>query len=117
MTTFLLSFWARDRVRGPRFSAEAMVQKLTGRSAELYGLDDRGRITVGRRADINIIDFDNLRNSSPEMVFDLPKGGARLLQKSTGYKITMVNGVVTRRNDKDTGERPGRLIRHGIPTT
>lgn len=111
MTTFHLSFWSRDRTRGPKLPIELMVNKLTGKPAQLYGMSDRGRIAVGKRADINVIDFANLGNNQPEMFFDLPKGGGRLLQHGRGYLATMVGGVVTRENDAATGARPGRLVR------
>ncbi len=113
MTTFHLSFWARDRKRGPKLPIEMMVNKLTGKPAGLYGLSDRGLIAVGKRADINLIDFDNIGNEQPEMFFDLPKGGGRLLQHGRGYLATMVGGVLTRENDTATGARPGRLVRGG----
>ena len=110
-TTFHLSFWARDRRRGPRLPLERMVRKITHDNARLYGLSDRGALRVGLRADINVIDFDALEIGAPRMVFDLPRGGGRLLQPSTGYRATIVAGVVTRRDDEDTGARPGRLVR------
>jgi N-acyl-D-amino-acid deacylase len=111
MTTFALSFWGRDRSRGPRLPLELLVHKLTRHGAELYGLTDRGLIQPGMRADINVIDFDNLGLETPAMTYDLPSGGGRILQGARGYLATMVNGVVTRRNDRTTGERPGRLLR------
>ena len=111
MTTYHLSYWARDRVRQPLLSIESMIHKLSGQVAEIYGFKDRGVIEVGRRADLNVIDFERLGNGMPYMVFDLPQQSARLLQKSTGYIATMVNGVVTRRDDRETGARPGRLFR------
>jgi N-acyl-D-aspartate/D-glutamate deacylase len=111
MPTFLLSFWARDRVRGPRLSVEHVISKLTRDNAALYGLKDRGVLKPGLRADVNVIDHDALRLHMPEMTFDLPSGGRRLLQGSTGYLATLVRGEITRRNDTDTGARPGRLIR------
>ena len=111
MPTFHLAFWARDRSRGPTLPLERVVAKLTGELAALYGLDDRGTLAPGKRADINVIDFDQLDSDIPRMVFDLPSGGPRLLQFSRGYRATLVNGVVTRRNDVATGARPGRLIR------
>ena len=114
MTTFHLSFWARSRKRGPTLPLEAMVHKLTGNQADLYGLDDRGVIAPGKRADINVIDFAQLDNVQPEMVFDLPLGSSRFVQRASGYRVTLVNGVVTRRDDRDTGARPGRLMR-GAP--
>src|SRR5579863_1914707 len=111
MPTFQLSFWARDRSRGPTLPVERVVGKLTGELAALYGLDDRGTLAAGKRADINVIDFDKLHSDIPRMVFDLPSGGPRLVQSSRGYRATLVNGIVTRRNDVATGAKPGRLVR------
>jgi N-acyl-D-aspartate/D-glutamate deacylase len=111
MLPFHLSFWARDRTRGPTLPVEKMVQRITGKNAKAFGLDDRGALALGKRADINIIDFDRLQLQPPRMKHDLPAGGARLDQVSTGFIATLLNGVVTRENDTDTGERPGRLIR------
>ena len=111
LPTFQLAFWARDRKRGPRLPLEHIVAKLTGNNAALYGLDDRGTLAVGKRADINIIDHAALRLHLPRMTFDLPSGAGRLLQKASGYLATMVAGEVTRRHDADTGARPGRLVR------
>jgi N-acyl-D-amino-acid deacylase len=109
--TFQLAFWARERKRGNRLALSSMVQKQTGAAAALYGLNDRGVIALGRRADLNVIDFDRLTLKMPRMAYDLPSGGSRLLQESEGYLATMVNGVVTRERDQDTGARPGRLVR------
>jgi len=111
MPTFMLSFWARDRTRGPKLPLEHVVRKLSLKNAELYGLTDRGQIAPGKRADINVIDYDRLALHMPRIVHDLPKGSPRMLQGSTGYRMTMVGGVVTRLNDTETGARPGRLIR------
>ena len=68
-------------------------------------------IKVGKRADINVLDYANLNLGRPEMHFDLPSGAPRIHQGSTGYVATLVNGVATRRNDQDTGARPGRVYR------
>jgi N-acyl-D-amino-acid deacylase len=113
MPTFMLSFWARDRKRGPTLPLEHVIRKLSLKNAELYGLYDRGQIAPGKRADINVIDYGRLALHMPRIVHDLPKGSPRMLQGSTGYLATMVAGVVTRRNDAETGARPGRLIRAG----
>ncbi len=110
-TTFQLSFWTRDRTRGPKLPVEYMVRKLTSDPARLYGMDDRGMLAVGKRADINVLDYERLSIGLPKMRFDLPSGAGRIHQPSTGYLATMVNGVVTRRHDEDTGARPGRLYR------
>ncbi len=111
MPTFHLTHWVRDRSRGPRLGLEFAVRKLSKTNADLYGLNDRGSIEVGKRADLNLIDFDNLTIQAPFVRHDLPAGGSRVLQPSTGYKATMVNGVITRFDDVDSGERPGRLVR------
>ena len=107
MPTTQLTYWARDRRRGERIPIEFLVHKQTARNARLYGLDDRGTLAPGLRADIN----ENLSVAPPKAFHDLPAGGTRLIQPVVGYLATMVNGVVTRRHDADTGARPGRLVR------
>ncbi len=109
--TYLLAHWARDRTRGERLALETVVQKQTSGTAAAVGLHDRGSIEVGKKADLNVIDFDHLQLHAPRSVDDLPAGGRRVLQDATGYVATVVSGVVTRRNDRDTGARPGRLVR------
>jgi N-acyl-D-aspartate/D-glutamate deacylase len=111
MPTFALQHWVRDRRRGPRLSLELAVNKTTDAVARLYGLADRGSITPGKRADLNVIDFDNLTMSRPELHHDLPAGGGRFLQEVRGYLATFVCGEQTRSGDKDTGARPGRVAR------
>jgi N-acyl-D-aspartate/D-glutamate deacylase len=91
------------------------VHLQTRRTAELYGFEDRGAIAPGYLADLNLIDFDNLRLSSPRMVHDLPAGGKRLVQSATGYVATIKSGTVVRQNDEATGERTGRLLRGPQP--
>ena len=109
--TYLLTHWARDRVRGKKISVEEAVRLQTTETADVLGLNDRGAIAVGKRADLNVIDFENLRINPPHEADDLPAGGRRLLQSADGYVATIVNGVVTRRDGADTGARPGRLVR------
>lgn len=111
LPTFQLIHWARDRVRGPVLPLEQVVRQLTSDNASLYDMDDRGTLEIGKRADVNVIDFDRLSLDLPQMAFDLPEGGRRLLQSARGYAATIVNGIVTRRDDTDTGARPGRLLR------
>jgi len=110
-STFHLTHWARDRHRGERLPVELLVHKLSARNAALYGLADRGVVAPGLRADLNVIDFDRLRILPPELRFDLPAGASRILQGAEGYLATLVHGVVERRDDADTGARPGRLVR------
>jgi N-acyl-D-amino-acid deacylase len=111
MPTTQLTFWTRDRQRGEQIPLEFLVAKQTSRNAALYGFGDRGTLAPGLRADINVIDLDGLTVSPPKAFHDLPAGGTRLIQPVQGYLATMVNGVVTRRHDADTGARPGRLVR------
>lgn len=109
--TYLLTHWARDRARGPKLPVEEAVRLQTTATAEVIGLSDRGRIAPGLRADINVINFNKLQLHAPRAVNDLPAGGRRLVQSASGYVATIVNGVVTRRDGADTGQRPGRLVR------
>jgi N-acyl-D-amino-acid deacylase len=112
-STFHLTHWGRDRSRGEKLPIELLVHKLTGNNAGLYGFEDRGVIEPGRRADLNVIDFERLSIRSPELRHDLPTGASRILQGADGYLATIVGGVITRRDGADTGERPGRLVRGG----
>jgi len=111
MPTFMLSFWTRDRTRGEKLSIEHVVKRQTAETAAFYGLYDRGQIASGKRADINIIDYDNLGFDTPRMAWDLPSDAPRFVQKAHGYKQTICRGVVTVEDDEFTGEYPGRLIR------
>ena len=111
MPTTQLTHWTRDRTKGEQIPIEFLVHKQTARNAALYGLDDRGTLEVGKRADINVIDHENLSVAPPVAHHDLPAGGTRLMQPVQGYVATMCNGAVTRRHDTDTGQRPGRLVR------
>ncbi|MCH6561430.1 MAG: amidohydrolase family protein [Myxococcales bacterium] len=115
MTTFLLTHWVRDRERGPRLPLEWAVRKMTHDTARLYGLNDRGVLAPGRKADLNLIDFERLQLRLPHMVFDLPSGARRLIQEAEGYVATLVSGQVILREGEDSGARPGRLIRGAQP--
>lgn len=108
--TTMLSYWTRDRA-GERLTIPAAVKALSADNADFLGLRDRGRVKVGLKADINVIDHDAIRLHAPHVVYDLPGGGRRLAQHATGYRATMVSGVVTRRDGIDTGARPGKLVR------
>ncbi len=106
-----LTLWGRDRTRGPKLGLEFLIAMQTRGTAEAYGLRDRGLLKPGHKADINVIDFDALSLRRPEVVYDLPTGGRRLIQRAAGYRHTFVSGVETIREDELTGERPGRLVR------
>src|SRR5262249_53172986 len=105
--TFMLTHWARDRQRGEKLPLEYVVKKQSLDTAALFGLGDRGTLEVGKKADCNVIDFDRLTLRMPRMAYDLPAGGARLLQDAAGYGATIVSGEVTRCDGVDTGARPG----------
>ena len=111
MPTFMLTHWGRDRKRGPRLALEHLVHRQTGQTASLYGLNDRGVIAEGKRADINVIDFDRLSFGPPRMAFDLPAQGRRLVQRAQGYVATFLAGIQTVDNDEFTGSLPGQLLR------
>ena len=109
--TYLLTHWGRDRTRGERLPLEFLVNKQTRRTAETYGLFDRGVLRPGYKADFNIVDFEQLSVGPPELIRDLPAGGKRLVQRPTGYSHTFVSGVEVGSNGEVTGERPGQLVR------
>jgi N-acyl-D-amino-acid deacylase len=109
--TYQLAYWARDRKRGATLPLAHVINRQTRRNAELFGFTDRGLIAPGMRADINVIDFANLGMGDMRFQHDLPAGGARLMQPAHGYLATLIDGVLTRRFDQDTGARPGRLLR------
>jgi N-acyl-D-amino-acid deacylase len=115
LPTYMLTHWARDRSRGDRLGLEQAVHLQTRSTAALYGFDDRGVLAPGYLADVNVIDFDALAIEPPEMAYDLPAGGRRLVQRARGYVATVKRGVVVREHDEATGERPGRLLRGAQP--
>jgi N-acyl-D-aspartate/D-glutamate deacylase len=113
-TTYMLTHWARDRTRGECMPVEWAVRKISRDTAALWGMNDRGMIRPGMKADINVIDFENLRIDTPRLVRDLPAGGARLIQTSAGYVATINGGQIVMREGEDTGARPGRLMRSNM---
>jgi len=115
ITTFMLTHWVRDRTRGPRVPIEFAVQRMTRDTARLFGMSDRGTIEVGMKADLNLIDLENLELELPEAVDDLPAGGRRLMQRARGYVATFVSGIEIMRGGEPTGAMPGRLVRGEQP--
>jgi N-acyl-D-aspartate/D-glutamate deacylase len=112
--TTLLEYWGRDRKRG-KLDVPFIVQRQCRDTAWFFGLRDRGVLAPGYRADINVIDFERLRLRRPEVRFDLPTGGRRLLQRAEGYLHTFVSGEETYRGGAPTGRLPGRLVRGARP--
>jgi len=109
--TYLLSYWTRDRQRGGKLELKDAVRRLTSDIADYCGMADRGRIKVGLKANLNVVDIEALRLHAPHMKQDLPAGGQRLLQEASGYRAVIVAGEVVLENDRLTGCYPGRLVR------
>jgi N-acyl-D-aspartate/D-glutamate deacylase len=107
----MLTHWVRDRTRGPKLALPFVVEALTRRTARVVGLNDRGVLAPGYRADINLIDHARLRLGTPFITRDLPSGGRRLMQHAEGYFATIVNGEISYREGQPTGALPGRLVR------
>ncbi|MEO3758727.1 amidohydrolase family protein [Mycobacterium sp. B14F4] len=112
--TFLLAHWTRDRADG-RLSVAEAVRELTSVPARVAGLSDRGRIAVGYKADLNVIDHAALKVHKPVITHDLPAGGRRLDQTADGYVATIVSGEIIAENGVPTAARPGKLIRGRQP--
>lgn len=110
MPTYLLTHWVRDRKSG-RMPLEVAVKRQTQDTARLYGLNDRGMLAPGMKADVNLIDLAGLRLYEPEMIFDLPANGRRFIQRVDGYRATVASGEVIFEDGKPTGAMPGKVIR------
>jgi N-acyl-D-aspartate/D-glutamate deacylase len=109
--TSMITHWTRDRTRGPKIPLEAVIRMQTHDTARTVGLHDRGLIAPGYRADLNVIDYEGLTLHAPQVAYDLPAGGRRLIQRASGYVATIVAGQVTYRDGEPTGALPGRLLR------
>jgi N-acyl-D-aspartate/D-glutamate deacylase len=109
--TYLLTHWTRDRTRGDKLSIPFVVAVQSRKTALSVGLNDRGLLAPGYKADVNVIDYDRLHLHPPKVHYDLPVGGRRLLQQVDGYEATIVSGAVIQRDGATTGAHPGRLLR------
>ena len=109
--TQMLSYYARDRQRGHLLPLEQVVKMQTHDTARCVGLDDRGTLEVGMKADLNLIDFEQLQLEAPQIIFDLPAGGRRMFQGARGYDTTIVSGQIIMDKGVYTGAVPGKLIR------
>ena len=110
-TSYTLTHWTRDRGCGELFPVAWAVKRLTHDNAAAIGLHDRGLLRAGMKADINVIDYDRLKLRTPEIVYDLPAGGKRLVQRTEGFDATIVSGQVVYRHGEQTDALPGRLLR------
>jgi N-acyl-D-aspartate/D-glutamate deacylase len=110
-TSYTLTHWTRDRGRGGLFPVAWAVKRLSHDNAAAVGLRDRGLLRVGMKADLNVVDYDRLMLRPPEIVYDLPAGGKRLVQRTEGFDATIVSGEVVYRGGVATGALPGRLVR------
>ncbi len=108
--SFLLSYWVRDRERGT-LPLETAVKILTSEPAAMYGMGDRGVVATGYKADLNVLDTDGIAPLPIEVVYDLPAGAKRMIQRADGFVATIVNGEFVQRAGVDTGARPGRVVR------
>jgi N-acyl-D-aspartate/D-glutamate deacylase len=108
--SFVLSYWARDRARGT-LPLETAIRILTSEPAALYGMDDRGVVAEGMKADLNVLDVAALNPHPVEIVYDLPAGAKRVIQRADGFVTTIVAGEVVQERGLDTGARPGRVVR------
>lgn len=113
-STFLLTYWGRDRPEG-KLDLSWLVKRMTGDTAAIVGLLDRGVVAPGYKADLNVIDLDRLTIERPYMMHDLPCGAKRLLQRARGYVATILSGVPVYRDGEATGALPGRLVRGAQP--
>jgi len=109
--TYMLTHWTRDRTRGEKMPLPWAIKRLSRDNAAAIGLNDRGLLQPGYKADINVIDYDRLQLRAPQVAYDLPSGGRRLLQKIEGYDATIVSGVPVQIGGEETGALPGRLVR------
>ncbi len=107
-STFVLSHWYRDT---EVYSLQEAVRRISGEPARVLGLTDRGTLTVGKRADLNVIDMDSLEERQPELVYDFPGHAPRFIQRASGYAATICNGQVILRNDQHTGNHAGEVLR------
>ena len=112
--TTLIQHWGRDRKRGKKIPLEKLISMQTLETSRLLGITDRGVLKEGYKADINVIDFENLTLHEPEVLNDLPAGGRRLVQRASGYEYTIVSGQIAFKDGESTGALNGKLIRNQV---
>ena len=110
-TTYLLGHWVRE-LRA--LALEEAVRLVTAVPAERYGLRGRGRLAPGYAADLVLFDPARVAMRPTEMVYDLPRGQRRLLQRAEGIVDVLVNGTPVVADGAPTDRRPGRVLRGGV---
>ena len=110
-STFTLSHWIREK---QIYTIGEGIRRMTSGPARVIGLHDRGVLKPGMRADVNVIDFDNITELHPEMAHDFPGGAPRYIQKARGYKATLINGQINLVDDELTGAQAGEVLRHRV---
>jgi N-acyl-D-aspartate/D-glutamate deacylase len=115
LPTWFLTDCVRDAAPGKSLGLAHAVALMTHKAAETVGLGDRGLIAPSYKADLNVIDYERLGARRPEVAYDLPANGRRLIQKADGYVATIVSGETTYRHGEPTGALPGRLVRGARP--
>ena len=106
----LLGHWVRTK---GELTLPQAIHRLTGQTARLFGIRDRGTLAVGNAADLLLFDPQTVDRGPKERVRDLPAGGARLTTRAVGVHGVWVNGVriADERGLRATGSLPGRLLR------
>ena len=107
--TFFLTYWVRER---ERWTIEEAIRRLTSDTADLFGIEGRGRLQPGSYADVNVIDWDGLQLPAPTYAYDFPHGAGRYVQNAQGYDFTLVNGQVFMDHGEHTGVYAGAMLRN-----
>jgi N-acyl-D-aspartate/D-glutamate deacylase len=107
--SFVLAYWVREQ---RLFSMGEAIRRMTSGPARIIGLTDRGTLASGMRADVNVFDPERVAECQPELVHDFPGGAPRFIQRSKGYRATIVNGQLSVVDGEHTGARAGSVLRH-----
>jgi N-acyl-D-aspartate/D-glutamate deacylase len=105
----VLGTWVREK---KVLTLEEAVRRMTSDPADFFGIKDRGRLEAGLAADIAIFDSEKVGSGGrPERLYDLPGGAKRMVMRSKGIEMTLVNGEVTWEKGALTGARAGKVLR------
>lgn len=107
--SFMLSYYVRE---AGVYTLPQAIKRMSADPAAVVGLRDRGTLQTGMKADINVFDPAVVTELQPVLVNDFPGGAPRYIQRSRGYKATLVNGQINMLDGEPTGARAGHLLRH-----